>query len=85
MAYQYPYGDSHQLNLDWLLSQWRSFQSAVCDMIAPEYSNKKEYPAGSLVIVNQVLYTNPEAINYYEEFTPEHWEKITLADYLSNQ
>ena len=48
MAYQYPYGDSHQLNLDWLLSQWRSFQSAVCDMIAPEYSNKKEYPAGSI-------------------------------------
>ena len=80
MAYKYPFGNTQQLNLDWLLRQWRVFQSQIEDMIAPAYSDTDIYPAYSLVIVQHKLYYNPQAIEAAEDWTPAHWEEITLAE-----
>lgn len=79
MAYNYPYGNYSQLNLDWLLSAWREFQKAVEDMIAPQYSNSAAYPDHSLVIYNHVLYYNENEIPVAEEWDPNHWTEINLA------
>lgn len=84
MAYNYPYGNSQQLNLDWLLREWRAFQRQIEDMIAPQYDNSATYTAYSLVIYNHALYGNPNAINVPEEFDPDHWEQIDLATILTN-
>lgn len=78
--YQYPYGDSQQLNLDWLLNAWRTFQSQICSMIAPNYSNSKTYDVGDLAIYNMQLWRCKEAIQTAEEFNVQHWEKITVAE-----
>lgn len=83
MAYNYPYGNSQQLNLDWLLREWRAYQGQIEDMIAPQYDHTATYAAYSLVIYNHVLYTNPNAIAVMEEFDPDHWEQIDLATIVS--
>lgn len=78
----YPYGNNSNLNLDWLISAWRSFQKDVCSMIAQDYDNTATYPAGSVVIYNMILYTNPEDILTAEEFNPEHWSKTTITELI---
>ena len=54
--------------------------SQIEDMIAPAYSDTDTYPAYSLVIVQHKLYYNPQAIEAAEDWTPAHWEEITLAE-----
>lgn len=78
--YNYPYGDTSQLNLDWLLQSWRQFQRQIEDMIAPQYSNTTEYDAGSLVIYEHAFYYNPDPISPAEEWDPNHWTNISIAD-----
>lgn len=77
--YNYPYGNTSQLNLDWFLQSWRQFQKAVEDMIAPQYSNSDTYPAGSVVIYEHVLYTNVDPIPVAEEWDPEHWQETSIT------
>lgn len=84
MAFKYPYGDTSQLNLDWILRAWREFQSQIENIIAPAYSNTQTYPANSLVIYDHVLWYNDEAITDPEEWTPEHWEKTTIAELFTS-
>ena len=78
--YQYPYGDSQQLNLDWLINAWRTFQSQICDMIASTYSNSSVYAVGDVVIYNMQLWRCTEAIQTAEEFNVQHWERISVVD-----
>lgn len=80
--YNYPYGNTSQLNLDWFLQSWRQFQRAVEDMIAPQYSESSTYPANSIVIYQHVLYTNPAAITVEEQFDPANWEQISIAELM---
>lgn len=80
--YLYPHGDSQQLNLDWLINAWKKFQSDVCSMIAPEYSNSATYSLDAVVIYNMQLWRCIEAIQTAEEFNSQHWEKIALADLI---
>lgn len=80
--YQYPYGDSQQLNLDWLLNAWRTFQSQICDMIAPAYSNSATYAIGDLVIYGMELWRCTETIQIAEDFNIDHWEGLTVAELL---
>lgn len=82
MPYNYPYGDTSQLNLDWILKSWRTFQSQVEAMIAPQYSDSAMYPENSVVIYDHVLYTNPEEITDAEEFTPEHWSPTSITEIM---
>lgn len=81
--YHYPYGNSEQLNLDWLLRSWREFQKAIEDMIAPQYDPKIAYPDPALVIYNHVLYTNTVAITEPEEWNPDHWAQTSIFGILS--
>ena len=78
--YNYPYGNTSQLNLDWFLQSWRVFQSQVEAMIAPQYSNTTEYDANSLVIYDHAFYYNPDPISPAEEWNPDHWTNISIAD-----
>ena len=80
--YNYPYGDTQQLNLDWLLRSWREFQTQVENLIAPQYSDTTAYPAGSLVIHEHILYTNPAAILDGEVWNPNHWQATNLANMI---
>ena len=78
--YHYPYGSSQQLNLDWLINAWRTYQRQIEDMIAPQYSNSTEYDANSLVIYDHVFYYNPDPISPAEEWDPDHWIQLSIAD-----
>lgn len=80
--YNYPYGNTSQLNMDWLLQSWRQFQRQVEDMIAPQYSDSSTYPANSIVIYQHELYTNPAAITGEGQFDPESWEQISISELL---
>lgn len=81
--YQYPYGNSQQLNLDWLLTAWRQFQKAVEDMIAPQFSDTETYTAHSVVIYEHALYTNPAAITAPSEWNPDSWEVTSVAELMA--
>lgn len=78
--YLFPNGDSQQLNLDWLINAWRTFQTQVSSMIAPDYSNSSVYPVGSLVIYNMQLWRCTTEVQTEEEFDFLKWEKVSLAD-----
>ena len=52
--------------------------------LAPEYSATATYPAGSYVIHDGVLYTNPNAINTAEDWNPAHWTQTTVAEMMAN-
>ena len=82
--FNYPYGQSQELNLTWLLNAWRAYQSQIEDAIAPPYSDKVTYAAASLVWYDHTLYTNPTAIEVPEDFDEDHWEKTSIYEILSN-
>lgn len=84
MAYNYPYGNSQQLNLDWILRSWREYQSQIEDMIAPQYSDSDPYPDPAIVVHEHKLYYNNTAINDPEEWDPDHWTETSMADILLN-
>ena len=80
--YEYPYGNSQQLNLDWLLTEWRKFQKAVEDMIAPAWSATESYSwdAPDMVIYNHVLYYCIVEHATVGEFKGDEWQSFTIAD-----
>lgn len=55
--------------------------TAVLGDIAETYT-KKTYSANSLVIHNNSLFYNPNAINTAENWTAAHWNLTTVADYI---
>lgn len=79
MGFKYPYGNSQQLNLDWLINAWRTFQQQIENIIAPAYSNTATYGLNALVIYDHVMYYALEDIVVPEEWNPEHWQSITIA------
>ena len=80
--YQYPYGNAQQLNLDWLLNEWRRWQQQVENMIAAQWSDTAEYAADDIVILDHVLYICDTAHATVGEFVPEEWQPVTLSDLL---
>lgn len=80
--FMYPYGDSEQLNLSWLLQQWREFQMIIMEAIAPQYDESKTYLSGDLRWYEYVLYRCTEDIDDPEQFNAEHWEKTQLSELI---
>ena len=80
--YEYPYSNSQQLNLDWLLTEWRKFQKAVEDMIAPAWSETKSYSwdTPDMVIYNHVLYYCIVEHTTVGDFKADEWQSFTIAD-----
>ena len=56
---------------------------AAASNLAPEYSATSTYPAGSYVIHDGVLYTNPNAIGTAEAWNPAHWTQTTVAEMMA--
>lgn len=80
--YQYPYGNSQQLNLDWLLTQWRQFQKQVEDMIAPQWSDTVSYTQNDIVIHEHTLFYCNTGAATIGEFKPDEWTVFSIADAL---
>lgn len=80
MPYQYPYGNSQQLNLDWLLTEWRKFQKTIEDMIAPQWSNTEAYSNSAIVIYDHELFYCSVANATVGTFIPAEWTKFSIAD-----
>lgn len=82
LMYQYPYGNAQQLNLDWLLNQWRIFQQQVENMIAPQWSDTETYAQYAVVIHEHILfYCNTENVTV-GEFKSDEWTAFSMADAL---
>lgn len=82
--FNYPYGQSQELNLTWLLNAWRQYQSQIEDAIAQQYNEQIAYPDPIFLWHEHVLYTNNIAISAPEPWTPDHWDVISLWDILGN-
>lgn len=80
--YQYPYGNSQQLNLDWLLTQWRIFQTQIENMIAQQWSDTVSYAQYDIVIHEHTLFYCNTAAATVGEFKPDEWTVFNLADAL---
>ena len=80
--YQYPYGNTQQLNLDWLLNEWRRWQQQVENMIAAQWSDTAEYAADDIVILDHVLYICDTAHATVGEFVPEEWQPTSFTGLL---
>ena len=79
-VYQYPYGNTQELNLDWFLNAFVEFTRAIENMIAPQYEKKQYLTLSTLVIHNHKLYYNTVEIAVPEDFNAEHWTEITIAE-----
>ena len=84
MGFKYPYGNSQQLNLDWLINAWKAYQQQIENAIAPQYNENYTYTDPAIVFYNHVLYYNLVPITDPEPFTPEHWEASSLTDIMMN-
>lgn len=89
MAYNYPYGNTQQLNLDWILRSWREFQSQIEDMIAPQWSDTESYSMArpdtgnpDIVIYEHELYYCIVPAATVGEFKPDEWQKFSIAQYM---
>ena len=82
--YNYPYGDSQQLNLDWMIRVFRTFQKQIEDAIAPQYDANTTYDYYAIVWYNHVLYANPDLLPAPEEWNPDHWQQISIYEILAN-
>ena len=80
--YEYPSGNAQQLNLDWLLTEWRKFQKTIEDMIAPQWSNTQAYTNGApdIVIFDHELFYCNVAHATVGTFIPAEWHKFSIAD-----
>lgn len=79
--YKYPYGNTQQLNLDWMLGEWKAFKESFFNMVAPAWDDKTPYTAGAVVINDETLYrakTTPTT----GVFDKTQWDIIAIADLM---
>lgn len=93
MAFLYPWGNTQQLNLDWILQKIKELEagSGGADLdevaealIAASYS-AQAYDRSDIVFHDGKLYRANHAIPAPgEAWTPAHWDEILLGDTVSN-
>lgn len=93
MAYLYPWGNTQQLNLDWILQKIKELEAGgggadldeVAEaLIAASYS-AQAYDRSDIVFHDGKLYRANQAIPAPgEAWTPAHWDEILLGDTVSN-
>lgn len=76
--FNYPYGQSQELNLTWLLNAWRQYQSQIENAIAPQYDEHIAYPDPIFLWYEHELYRNNQPINDPEPWDPDHWTKTSI-------
>ena len=94
--YQYPYGDSQQLNLDWILSKLKELEASAGSgnvnleevsnaLISATFSSSQAYNRSDIVFRNGKLYrANVNIPVPGESWNPAHWDEILIGDTLSN-
>ena len=70
------------MNLDWLLTQWRQFQKAIEDMIAPQWSDTESYALNDIVIHEHSLFYCNTVAATVGEFKADEWTTFSIADAL---
>lgn len=95
--YKYPYGDSQQLNLDWILSKLKELEDAAGHQITEDlevisnalisatFSSSKAYNRSDIVYHDGKLYrANVNIPAPGESWNPAHWDEIMLGDTVAN-
>lgn len=89
--YQYPYGNSQQLNLDWILGKLQELEAGSTSINIEEVANAlisasyavQNYSRSDIVFYEGKLYRANQNITA-EAWTPAHWDEILLGDTVSN-
>lgn len=95
--YKYPYGDSQQLNLDWILAKLKELEDAAGRQIADDlevisnalisatFSSSQAYNRSDIVFHDGKLYrANVNILAPGESWNPAHWDEILLGDTVAN-
>ena len=91
MAFLYPWGNTQELNLDWIIRKIKELENAPAGsadvaaianaLLAATYSTGTAYNVGDIVYRNQKLYMCNTAITSPgETWTPSHWDEVLLGD-----
>ena len=81
--YNYPYGNLQELNLDWVLTEWRNYQAQIEDMIAPQWSESVSYEEDAVVIYEHVLYRCVVTASTPRIFEADEWQSVRLIDIIN--
>lgn len=93
MAYLYPWGNTQELNLDWILQKIKDIDAGSGNADLNEVANaliaatyaRKEYARNDIVYYDGKLYrANRNIPAPGEVWTPAHWDEILIGDTLSN-
>lgn len=95
MAFLYPWGNTQQLNLDWILQKIKELETGGTDaaslqvianaFLAASYSAGTTYNVNDIVYRNEALYRCNTAIaSPGEPWTPSHWDEITIGPVITN-
>lgn len=92
MAFLYPWGNTQQLNLDWILQKIKDLEAgggASLDEVANALISAsyavQAYDRSDIVFRDGKLYRANQAIPAPGEvWTPAHWDEILLGDTVSN-
>ena len=91
MAFLYPWGNTQQLNLDWIIQKIKELENAPPSsaevtaianaLLAATYSVGSAYNVGDIVYRNQKLYVCNTAITSPgETWDLSHWDEVLLGD-----
>lgn len=92
MAFLYPWGNTQQLNLDWILQKIKELESSggadldeVANALISASYAVQAYDRSDIVFRDGKLYRANQAIPAPGEvWTPAHWDEILLGDTVSN-
>ena len=93
MAFLYPWGNTQQLNLDWILQKIKELDAGAGNVDLDEVANAlisatyraQSYDRSDIVFHDGKLYRANQAIPAPgEAWTPAHWDEILLGDTVSN-
>ena len=96
--YQYPYGDSQQLNLDWIINKLTALSNEIEEhgsdvdleevanaLISITYSSTQAYNTSDIVFYDGHLYRCNTTISAPGEvWDPAHWDQIMLGNTVAN-
>ena len=95
MAFLYPWGNTQQLNLDWIIQKIKELESAppgaaeitgiANALLALTYNGGTAYDEGDIVYRNEKLYVcNTTIASPGETWNPAHWDEVLLGDAVAD-